>query len=266
LRPQNIIFITGTDTGSGKTLLTALLLASLRGAGIDAVAIKPFSSGNRNDAKLFHKLQGNELSLDEVNPCFFPAPLAPMVAARHHSERVPIEKSLAHIRRFANKSAIVLVEGCGGVAVPLRADYAIADFIEDLACPVLVSAKNRLGVINHTLLTVSKLQDIGAEDVKVVLMGDRSKDRSASSNSSVLAELLRPLSVTVHSIPFLGERASNARTLRQGAKKLRNTLAQVLEFGKFPSALLKTWNVLPGGRGSGIRYGQGGQKIFKKSF
>ena len=76
-----IIFVTGTDTGVGKTLLTALLLQHLRAHGQSALAIKPFCSGGREDAELLHSLQENELTLDEMNPFHFKKPLAPYLAA-----------------------------------------------------------------------------------------------------------------------------------------------------------------------------------------
>ena len=82
IRCPRIIFITGTDTGVGKTLLTGLLLHHLRQSGCHALAMKPFCSGSRADAEFLHAVQDGELTLDEINPFFFAEPLAPLVAAR----------------------------------------------------------------------------------------------------------------------------------------------------------------------------------------
>ena len=99
--PARTIFITGTDTGVGKTLLTALLLTHLRDGGCKARALKPFSSGGREDAELLFKLQDGELTLDEINPFHFSEPLAPLVAARIHRRSISLREVLAHIRGVA---------------------------------------------------------------------------------------------------------------------------------------------------------------------
>src|SRR5260221_14172519 len=91
------IFITGTDTGVGKTLLTALLLAHLRQNGVPALALKPFCSGGRADAELFHALQDGDLTLDEINPFYFREPIAPLVAARKHRRRIQLDDVLKNI-------------------------------------------------------------------------------------------------------------------------------------------------------------------------
>src|SRR5581483_3100804 len=81
-RAGRILFITGTDTGVGKTLLTAMLLHHLRVAGRRTLAMKPFCSGGRDDVELLHALQDGELTADEINPFYFSEPTAPLVALR----------------------------------------------------------------------------------------------------------------------------------------------------------------------------------------
>src|SRR2546429_4432134 len=93
------IFITGTDTGVGKTVLTGLLVTHLRNQGTDALAIKPFCSGSRADAKLLQAIQDRELTLEEINPFYFPEPVAPLVAARLHRRAITLRQVLAHIER-----------------------------------------------------------------------------------------------------------------------------------------------------------------------
>src|SRR5262245_14497872 len=94
---SRILFVTGTDTGVGKTLMTALLLAHLRAHGHNAIALKPFCSGTRDDAELLHSLQVGDLSLNEINPFYFDEPIAPIVAARKHRRRIPLPAVLKHI-------------------------------------------------------------------------------------------------------------------------------------------------------------------------
>src|SRR5947209_4920543 len=96
-----IIFVTGTDTGVGKTLLTAVLLSHLRQQGVHALAMKPFCSGceaGLTDVDILYRLQDQELATHEINPFFFPEPLAPLVAARCHRVRITLNEVLDRIR------------------------------------------------------------------------------------------------------------------------------------------------------------------------
>lgn len=263
-----IIFITGTDTGVGKTLLTALLLCHLRATGCRALALKPFCSGGRADAELLHKLQDGELTLDEVNPYYFPEPVAPLISARKHKRSIRLDHVIRHIRSIAErlssssaKSAAkspprdskhdtqnyLLIEGSGGLLVPLGEGYAVRDLIVRLDCDVLVVSRNQLGTINHTLLTVQALCSPRPESSKssprpsnsakaqysdavfmrskVVLMHAPTRDVSSRTNPGLLAELLAPVSVI--ELPFLGRNCVTPVSLRKAAEKLTRKLAQL---------------------------------------
>src|SRR5215212_7683018 len=108
-----MIFITGTDTGVGKTLLTGLLLHHLRRSGQSALAMKPFCSGSLGDVKLLHQLQEGALSLDQINPFYFAEPLAPLVAARRERRRITMAQVLTTINRVAKRCDVLLIEGSG---------------------------------------------------------------------------------------------------------------------------------------------------------
>ena len=263
-----IIFITATDTGVGKTLLTALLLCHLRATGSRALALKPFCSGGRADAELLHELQDGELSLDEVNPYYFPEPVAPLISARKHKRCVRLEHVIRHVRSIAErlssssaKSAansppqdskhetqnFLLIEGSGGLLVPLGEGYTVRDLILRLDCDVLVVSRNQLGTINHTLLTVQALWNSWRESSKsspcpsnsaraqysdavfmrskVVLMHTPTRDVSSRTNSGLLVELLAPVSVI--ELPFLGRNCASPLSLRKAAEKLARKLAQL---------------------------------------
>src|SRR5579859_4085747 len=128
-----IIFITGTDTGVGKTLLTALLLFHLRKKGVRALAMKPFCSGGRGDIHLLQSLQPGELSDDEANPFYFPQPLAPLVAAKKNHQ-IRLSDVLARIQKITRKCERLLIEGSGGLLVPLGENFTVADLIAALDC------------------------------------------------------------------------------------------------------------------------------------
>jgi len=258
-----ILFITGTDTGVGKTLLTALLLAHLRNSHVHALAIKPFCSGDREDAKLLHSLQDGQLSLEEINPFYFPEPLAPLVAARKHHRRITLEDTINHITGIAARltpslrhsnsgfrnpqSAIrnppaLLIEGVGGLLVPLGDYYTVLDLISRLDCEIIIVARNQLGTITLTLLTVHALRNAARwahspiraphSAIKVALMHTQSAirnpqfpDPSSSSNPRILSELLAPLPLV--QIPFLSGNPKNRARILENARRLKSQLAQL---------------------------------------
>ena len=208
-----IIFITGTSTGVGKTVATGLLLHGLRQRGVRALAVKPFCTGSRSDVCHLRRLQGNQLSLDEINPFFYEQPLAPYVAARGHSPS--LLKVVQHIRELAKRCDVLLVEGAGGLLAPLGADYSAAEIIRKLGCGVLVVAPNKLGTLNHTLLTTHALP---ARHVAILLMGQPRPDLSALTNTQVLRKMLKPLGVL--KLEYLGPRPLSSAAL-QGNRRLK---------------------------------------------
>lgn len=154
-------FLTGTDTGVGKTFVTALLARALRRAGLDTIALKPVCSGDRLDAEILRSACDDELTLDEVNPLWFPMPAAPFVAARSEHRSVSIPTLETWFRPLADGRNSVLVEGAGGWMVPLSEHTLVADLAVALALPVILVVPNRLGCINHTLLTIDGIRARG---------------------------------------------------------------------------------------------------------
>ena len=220
-----VILITGTDTGAGKTVLTGLLLAHLRAAGIHALAMKPFCTGPRDDAELLCELQDQEVPLDHVNPFHFSLPVAPSVAARAAKRTVSLDRALRAIRFLQDRCDTLLIEGVGGLFVPLGEKYMIADLIGALRCPVLVAARNKLGVINHALLTIRALENQKIDTTTLVLMSDKSPDVSAKTNGRILAECLK--SNRIESVPFLVGDLQRARVIRKHAVRQKKLLARI---------------------------------------
>jgi len=222
------LFITGTDTGVGKTVLTALLLAYLREEGVNALAMKPFSAGSLADARLFNRLQDNLLPMDLLAPFRFEAPVAPLVSVRKCRQHITLRQVLERIRQVDRRCDRLLVEGIGGVLVPLAEGFGVGQIIQRLACPVIVVARNRLGTINHTLLTVEMLRRLRVERIKVVLMDRSAEDSSREANREILADLLAPIEVL--SLPCLGRTALGAKSIRNNCKKNKKTLVSLSEF------------------------------------
>jgi dethiobiotin synthetase len=221
-----ILFITGTDTGVGKTLLTGLLLDHLRHSGCHALAMKPFCSGDRADVDFLHAIQNAELTPDEINPFFFAEPLAPLVAARKQDLSIRLQEVLRRIWHVAGRCQCLLIEGSGGLFVPLGEGYTVADLIAKLNCEVIVVSRNRLGTINHTLLTVRALQHLGIKILKVVMMSSSQAGPSSASNGLILAELLGR--VPVIPMGLLGQDPLRVEALKKSRRKVTKTLAQIL--------------------------------------
>ncbi len=137
---EQTIFITGTDTGVGKTVLTALLLRFLREHGVNAAALKPVCSGGRGDARKLAAAMNGALELDEINPWHFRAPIAPLLSARRERKHLHPPEVLAHVRAMQKKFDMLLIEGAGGLLSPLGENFDSGDLIAALgAVPLIVA-------------------------------------------------------------------------------------------------------------------------------
>jgi dethiobiotin synthetase len=209
---QRIIVITGTDTGVGKTVLTAWLAAHLHARGERVAALKPLCSGGRDDARALHRALDGALTLDEINPWHFRAPLAPLLAARKERRRVQLPEVLAHIRSIARQFDTVLVEGAGGLLSPLGEDFSTRELITALRTEVIVVGRNQLGVANHLRLTLESLPPSYAAKTKVALMSPPRPTLASRTNPELIREFIRPASLIV--LPWCQGSKADARVRR----------------------------------------------------
>lgn len=202
-----VVFITATDTGVGKTVLTGLLLEWLQRSNSRVLAWKPFSSGGREDAEFFRTLMlkgardGEELTLDQINPFAFRAPITPLLAARQEGVRVNLSDVSKQLQGFAGRADILLVEGAGGLLSPLGEGFSAIELIREWQCSVLVVAPNRLGVINHLRLTIGALKASGISRIAVALTEPMVPDDSSEGNADLLREYFPQLPLVT--IPHL---------------------------------------------------------------
>lgn len=162
-------FVTGTDTGIGKTLASCTLLHALRAQGLRAVGMKPLASGcessadglRNEDALALLAASDPQPAYDDVNPYALPRPLAPELAARDAGIAVALAPMLAAHARLAAQADVVIVEGVGGWAAPLATDLHQADLVRALDLPVVLVVGLRLGCLNHAYLSVRAIQDDG---------------------------------------------------------------------------------------------------------
>lgn len=163
----NGIFITGTDTGVGKTYVAAGIAHELKSRGLDVGVMKPAETGcgQRNgrlipsDALRLMKAASVRDALADVNPYRFSKPLAPAAAAGLQGKRIDPGKILHAFRTLSRKHEFMIVEGAGGIMVPLTERYCYLDLAADLGLPVVIIARPGLGTINHTLLTIAALKE-----------------------------------------------------------------------------------------------------------
>jgi dethiobiotin synthetase len=217
---KQTLFITGTDTGAGKTVLTALLVRFLRARGTNAVALKPICSGGRTDARELRAAMDGALSLDEINPWHFRAPVAPLLAARREQKRVRLANVLAHVRAMQKHFDALLVEGAGGLLSPLGEDFNSRDLILAMRATPLVVAQNRLGMVNQLLLTLEALPGNFRREAKLVLMSPPKPDASSRANAGLLAEFLDR--GRIFALPWFGEGISAGEVLKNS--QVRRTL------------------------------------------
>jgi dethiobiotin synthetase len=160
------IFITGTDTGVGKTYIGASIAAAMCRKGINVGVMKPAETGCKvrqgklvsADTLVLMKSAGVADPLELVNPFRFRLPLAPLVAARLEGKRVRIQKIVAAYQSLEQQHEFMIVEGAGGILVPLTRVQSYRDLAALLGLTVLIVARPGLGTINHTLLTIEALQ------------------------------------------------------------------------------------------------------------
>lgn len=185
---MSALFVTGTDTGVGKTRVSALLTRAWREAGIDVVALKPICCGPREDAEILESANGGCLAIDEVNPCWLAAPAAPSVAAAQEGLELDWVPFRAWTHRLEARHRHLLIEGAGGWLVPVNERETLADWAKLWDAPVLIVVANRLGCLNHTLLTLESLHRRGVACAGIVLnRTSPAPEPTARTNASRLA-------------------------------------------------------------------------------
>lgn len=182
-------FVTGTDTGVGKTYVTALLTRALRRAGLDTVALKPICCGPRDDVSALGAASDHELTPDETNPVWLATPAAPLVAARSENTSLDLPALIHWLPAVTQGRASFLVEGVGGWLVPLTNRQTSADLAVLFGLPVLVVVANRLGCLNHTLLTLASIRAHDLECAGIILNSPTTDSCAATAtNRAVLEE------------------------------------------------------------------------------
>jgi len=202
----NGLFITGTDTGVGKTYFTCALAALLRSYGYQVGVMKPVETGcAEKDGQLFaddawrlKSASGCDEPIEIICPYRLAEPLAPSIAAARAGVKIDIDHLLAGYRDIAARHDITLVEGAGGLMVPVVPGFTFADLARVAKLPIIVVAANRLGAINHLLLTLEHASCKGLSAIGYVL-------NRVAAESSLAAETNREGLSGLTGVPCLAE-------------------------------------------------------------
>lgn len=155
------LFVTGNDTGIGKTYVSVRLVRALRRAGFDTAPMKPICAGDRDDAEALHAACDGVEPLNAINPVWYRTPVAPYTAAIVENRPVDLALIREMFQALRARHRSLIVEGVGGWMVPIERDFFVADLAAEFRLPVAVVVANRLGAINHTLLTVRDIERRG---------------------------------------------------------------------------------------------------------
>ena len=219
---KRAFFITGTDTGVGKTVTTACLIKTLQNQGFVVAVAKPFESGGNRDGAWLKQLTGQPDAWDRwAFPYKFKAPMAPAMAAPREGVRISVKKVIVGLQQLEKRVDVLLVEGAGGVLVPIRKKYMMADLMAELGYPVIIVARPALGTINHSLLTLEALRRRGCK-VEGIIFNRCQPGRVSvveKQNPMVIATLGRiKVLGTLPYIKEIGRQKTNPRNTKYALK------------------------------------------------
>jgi len=230
------IFVTGTDTGVGKTAVAAAIAGYLKRKGIDVGVLKPVTSGGvmrdgrlvSEDAELLRCASGCTAPVDDIAPYVLREPIAPSEAARLDGVTVTYERIREAFDRLSVRHDFLVVEGAGGLMVPLADDLLVADLAQRLLLPLVIVARPDLGTVNHTIMTCECARARGIRILGVVINGQPAGPGAAESSAPRLIERLS-------GVPLLGvlPRVSDTDEVRIAQK-----LASGFEGGTLAEALM----------------------------
>jgi len=233
-------FVTGTDTGVGKTIITGALIKAAHILGFKACGMKPIETGckraeNRrqqtengggnnslipSDGTFLREITGTDESIDLITPIRFENPLAPLPASEIEDKPIDLDKIKTAYKELSNRYDVIIVEGIGGLLVPIKKGHFVIDLAKDFGFPIIVVSKPGLGTINHTMLTVNYAINKGLDVAGIIINYARTPEKTLAENTN--PEIIRRLSpVPVIGIfPYLKDLES--RTIERGVVKSLN--------------------------------------------
>ena len=198
------IFVAGTDTAVGKTLVAGGLAAALRLRGVNVGVMKPVSCGGDEDALFLKNCAASDDSLELVSPVRLKHPLSPNVAASIERKKIDPGRIMKAFRFLQSRYEVLVVEGCGGLLVPIRDDFFVIDLARQMKSKTLLVSRSGLGAINHSLLSVEALRKRKIPLLGVVfnrVSGGGALAQAEATNPEVVSRLAKTPSLGI--FPYL---------------------------------------------------------------
>jgi dethiobiotin synthetase len=221
-------FITGTDTGVGKTVITAALIKAVGLLGLKACSMKPIETGCKtavssqqsavsskkrtlipSDGMFLKKMAGIDDSIDLITPIRFENPLAPITASEIEGREIDLDKIHIAYSELSRKYDVIIVEGIGGLLVPIKRDYFVLDLARDFGLPIIVVSRPGLGTLNHTLLTVNYAIKEGLDVAGIIINYSQPPEGTLAENTN--PEVIKQISPVplIGIFPYLEDLSSN---------------------------------------------------------
>jgi len=202
-------FITGTDTGIGKTAITAGLAGSMRKLGVNVGVMKPIATGipqktgfKSSDVAILADASGTKDSEDLINPVFLPIPTSPYDATKLLSLPVDMPLILTKFTKLLSTHDILLVEGIGGVMTPITKNFFVADMIKAMGVETIIVTRATLGTLNHTMMTYKMCKDYDIKVKGLVINNFDEKGTAAEKNAPVTLHEITGLDI-LGVVPFI---------------------------------------------------------------
>lgn len=237
LNSPGVLFVTGTDTHVGKTFVTCQLVSYMRSLGHRCFAIKPFCSGAPDDVLALQKVNqtGDHPESLNINPYYFEDPLSPYACCLKDSLPFPsLNEATAFVRKAQTFTDILIVEGAGGLHTPIAPQFLLSDLIYTVSDAVLLVVDDKLGCLNHTLLTYNALKNhFKPNELSICITQSIPHSSKNSLNHKILSALYTP--ETIGFLPNLTKFSPNSKEVQ---KKIKKPLAVFSEFDRLfvPSA------------------------------
>lgn len=165
---MKVFFIAGTDTGVGKTIVSCAMASAFRLQGYRVGVMKPVACGGWEDSQVLRRASQSKQALADITPIYFKNPYSPKIAGRLEKKRASISKIAGAFKKLQKKHDVMIVEGCGGLLVPITDDFFVIDLIRLIKAEVILVSRSGLGAINHALLSLEALRSRKIEPLGVI--------------------------------------------------------------------------------------------------
>lgn len=222
------IFITGTDTNVGKTLVTTAIAVSLKNSGYSVGVFKPIQTGSFLDTEFVKSTDKNIITKVSYS---FKMPAAPSLAADFEDVVIDIDKILSDYEKLKSECDIVLVEGAGGILVPIKDDFLMRDLIKAMDLPLLIVARPDLGTINHTLLTIEAAKAKGIKILGIIISNypDKTEDLAIKTAPEIIKKHSKEKILGF--LPSIDNIENNLKKMPDSFNQVMDELKGVLKLG-----------------------------------